>query len=125
MWFRATLAMEESRISMKVARVTVRAMIHGLKRGFQVEIACCSASVMESCSALAESNSSSLDSDAQGCARRRWGWQALEIRYRLGLPSGEAAAFTSGTTDMPGRNRPSELKSGLSLLSKSMRTGMR
>ena len=35
MWRRATLAMEVSRISMKVASVTVRAMIHGLKRGFQ------------------------------------------------------------------------------------------
>jgi hypothetical protein len=30
MWVRATLAMEESRISIKVASVTVRAMIHGL-----------------------------------------------------------------------------------------------
>src|SRR5580704_18022354 len=35
MWGRATLAMEESSTSMKVARVTVMATIHGLMRGRQ------------------------------------------------------------------------------------------
>jgi hypothetical protein len=35
MWGRATLAMEVSRTSMKVARVTVRATAQGLWEGFQ------------------------------------------------------------------------------------------
>ena len=35
MWGRATLAMEVSRTSMNVARVTVRAMAQRLARGFQ------------------------------------------------------------------------------------------
>src|SRR5271169_4442120 len=33
--------------------------------------------------------------------------------------------LTSGSTDIPGRSKPSLLKSGLSLPSKSMRTGRR
>src|SRR5664279_187687 len=92
--------MEESSTSMNVASVTVRAMIHGLKRGFHAEGAWVAASTMLECDLCDE------------C-------------YFLELFSERTETFTSGVTDMPGRSRPSWLKSGLSLLSKSMRTGMR
>src|SRR5581483_8266793 len=58
---------------------------------------------------------------------RRKFLRPLPQKFELGsyLVLQGADTRTSGSTDIPGRNRPSLLKSGLSFPSKSTRTGMR
>jgi len=60
---RATLAMEVSRTSMKVARVTVKAMSHGLWRGRQAAMSKDWSAVM----AAVATNHPCLFSCARGC----------------------------------------------------------